>query len=156
MHSCTHFRACIIQNSFWWSPDVHLSIKSFQNYDGVWPSRLNPRSTLSLINQIFSNHVMVRDPLGMAKVWTSLLLFQLVMVCDPLGSVQGPTSIFFKSCDGAWPSRHGQGHDLTFTKSQFAFNFVDTRTKSVSLSLLIFYYANMKLFKISYYPIKSK
>jgi len=92
MHSYTHFRTCHIHFG------VHLIFTFGPHYlscDGVRPSRLSPRSDLTLS----LNHVMVRDSLGSVQGPTSFFSNH-VMVCDPLGSVQGPTSPFFKSCDG--------------------------------------------------------
>ena len=44
--------------------------------------------------------VMVHDPLGSVQGPTSFFSNHM-MVRDPLGSVQDPTSLFFKSYDGA-------------------------------------------------------
>jgi len=44
------------------------------------------------------------------------------MVHDPVGSIQGSTSLFYNR-EGAWTSRLSPRSDLTTTKSQSSFNF---------------------------------
>ena len=78
----------------WWC--VTLSAQSkvrphpfYESCDGVSPSQLSSRSDLTP----FANHVMVCDPLSSVQGPTSPFS-NYVMVCDPLGSVQGSTSPF--------------------------------------------------------------